>query len=207
MRPVGSWSPQPSNERHTHMELNLEALGFTKEDLQQRVVENIAAQLLGDTYSDDEDHSYIKASQLQRKLEELITERIDEVVKTQAEAHILPRVNEMIENITIQSTNQWGEGKGTPVTFIEYLVKRAEEYMVEIVDSHGTGKGEGKYQWSGRQTRITHLIEKHLHYSIKTAMEDSLKIATSAIAQGIHETARIKLNEIAASLKVEVKTT
>jgi len=59
------------------------SIGFTKEDLQQRVVENIAAQLLGDTYSDDEDHSYIKASQLQRKLEELITERIDEVVKAQ----------------------------------------------------------------------------------------------------------------------------
>lgn len=188
------------------MELNLEALGFTKEDLQQRVVENIAAQLLGDTYSDDEDHSYIKASQLQRKLEELITERIDEVVKAQAEAHILPRVNEMIENITIQSTNQWGEQKGTPITFIEYLVKRAEEYMVEIVDRDGTGNGEGNYKWSGRQTRITYLIEKHLHYSIETAMKEAMKTATSAIAQGIHETARIKLNEIAASLKVEVKT-
>ncbi len=92
------------------------------------------------------------------------------------------------------------------MTFIEYLIARAKSYMLEKVDYNGKSKDENSgFSWNGTQTRITHLIHKHLHYSIETAMKEALNVAVGSFANGIHETARLKLNEIAGQLRVDVK--
>lgn len=191
------------------MNLDLNSLGFTQEELQERVVERICDQLLTSIdYNPDSDEEQPVASRFQNAVKDLVKKRIDETVASLAERYVLPNVSQYIEELTIQSTNEWGEKKGAPVTFIEYLVQRSQAYMREEVNHDGKAKAEAdSYGWSGsKQTRITYLIHKHLQYSIETAMKEALAVATGEVARGIHETARLKLNEIAATLKVSVQT-
>lgn len=191
------------------MNLDLQSLGFTKEELQERVVERICDQLLTTLdYDPDSDTEQPVASRFQQAIKDMVKKRIDTTINTLAERYVLPNVAQYIEDLTLQQTNQWGEKQGAPVTFVEYLVRRAQAYMQEEVNHDGKSKAESdSYSWHGaKQTRITFLIERHLHHSIETAMKDSLKVATGEIARGLHETTRIKLNEIAAGMKVAVTT-
>ena len=190
------------------MNVTLESLGISKEAIEQKLVEHLAEQLLTEIqYDYDNDNEYRARSQLAKKLDALVKQHIDKTINALAEKHILPNVSSYIENLTLQTTNQWGEKKGTPVTFIEYLTQRAEDYMQEKVNFEGKSKAEsGGYSWSGTQTRITHLVHQHLHYSIENAMKDALKVATSSIAVGLQETVKVKLNEVSQKLKVEVKS-
>ncbi len=189
------------------MSIDLQALGFTQEELQERVVERIVESVMTDrVYDPDSDSEYEQHSAFRADLKKRVKTRIDEKIDELAQKFVLPNVSEYIETLTLQQTNQYGEKKGEPITFIEYLVQRAQDYMQEKVNHSGKSKAEDSYSWSGTQTRITYLINSHLQYSIETAMKDSLKLATGEIARGLHETTRLKLNEIAASMKVAVTT-
>jgi len=136
------------------------------------------------------------------KFNNVVIEQIDKTVEALAEIHLLPKINEIIETMTMQKTNDWGEKIGQKLTFIEYLAKKAGEYMNEQVDYQGKPKFKGSYDWKGTQTRITYLLNQHLHYSIEEAMKNALQITNSAIASGIQETVRLKLAEISTVLKI-----
>ena len=187
--------------------LDLEQLGFTKQELQERVIERLCQQAL-ETYSlneDGDENPWAADSQFSKRLTDSVREQIDKKITALAQAHVIPSVGELIEGMTLQSTNQWGEKTGAKLTFVEYLVSRAGAYMQEKVNSEGRSKEEsGGYSWSGTQTRITHLINSYLHREIEKAMKGALAVAVGSVARGIHETARLKLNEIAASMKVSV---
>lgn len=188
------------------MSLDIESLGFTKEELQSRVIERICSQLLESVGFDEDGDEYPVSSQFKNLIDQRIKQQIDETINAIAEKHILPNVTSYIENLTLQETNRWGESTKEPVTFIEYLARRAESYLQEKVDYEGKTKDECRgFSFNGAQTRITHLVHKHLHYSIETAMKDAMKIATSGIAKGIEETIKVKLAEVQEKLKVEVK--
>lgn len=190
------------------MNIDLQALGFTQEELQERVVERICEQLLTSIdYDPDSGDEYPVASRFQQAVKDMVKKRVDDTINALAERYLLPNVAQYIETLTLQQTNQWGEAKGAPVSFTEYLVQRAQAYMQEEVDNYGKTKAEAGGSWYGtKQTRITFLINQHLHTSIETAMKDSLKIGMGELAKGLHETTRHKLNEIAASMKVSVTT-
>lgn len=189
------------------MTFDLKSLGFTQEELQERVVERIVESVMTDrVYNPDDDCEYDRHSKFREDLKKRVKERIDQKVDELAQQFVLPNVSEYIETLTLQKTNQWGEKKGQPITFVEYLVQRAEAYMQEEVSFDGKTKAQDNYNWRGAQTRITYLVNSHLQYSIETAMKEALQIATSSIAKGLHETTRIKLNEIAAGMKVAVST-
>jgi len=187
--------------------LTIEALGFTREELQQRIVDQACEQLMTSvTYNPDADSESTVESQLSRDLRAAVRKQVDARITAIADEHILPRVTEMLETITLQETNRWGEATGKPLTFREYLVQRAESYLTEKVDFNGKSKVEaGGYSWSGTQTRVAHLVHQHLHYSIESAMKQAMASANSAIASGIAETVKLKLAEVAAKLRVDVK--
>ncbi len=186
---------------------SLEALGITADTLIDQIVNKCVEQLMTDVSFDEDGEEWRSRSRLAKQLDDRIKRQIDETVNALAERHILPNVAAYIENLTLQTTNQWGEKKGQKVTFIEYLTKRAEDYMQEKVNFEGKAKDQaGSYSWNGTQTRITHLVHQHLHYSIETAMKQALQVATSAIATGLQETCKTKLGEISEKLRVEVKT-
>ncbi len=77
--------------------------------------------------------------------------------------------------------------------------------MTEKVDSSGKTKEEsGSYSFSGTQTRVAHMIHRHLHFNIETAMKEALATANGSIVKGLEETVKLKLAEIAKALKVTV---
>lgn len=186
------------------MELNLEALGFTKEELQDRVVDQLCKELMTNL-AYEEGEEYPIDSEFGKKLQGVVRTHIDDTIMAIAEVHIFPKVAEYIENLTLQETNKWGEAKGQSVTFVEYMVQRAEAYMTEKVNYDGKAQGQDSYSWKGTQTRLAHLIHQHLHYHISNAMEKALKDANSHIVNGLEETIKIKLAEISKSLKVGLK--
>lgn len=187
--------------------LTIEALGLSKDELADRIVDRAAAQLLETVTYDDEERAYLKDSDFQRQLKERIRQRIDQSIDEIAAKNVLPNVAAYVEGLCLQETNKWGEKTGQPRTFTEYLVAKAEAYLTEKVDYEGKAKAEsGSYSWNGTQTRITHLVHKHLHYGIETAMKDAVKNANAVIVGGIEQAVRIKLQEVGAALKVEVKT-
>lgn len=180
---------------------NLESLGFTKDQIAERIIDAAVDRLLGTPGDEDTDqHSFSS------KMREAIRARVNETIDRLATEHVLPRVSDMVENICIQETTKWGEKRGEPKTFVESLTERAEAYLAEKADYQGKSKEEGSYSWSGMQTRITALVHQHLHFSIETAMKAALASVTSSIAKGIQETVKLKLAEAAAAMKVEVKT-
>lgn len=189
------------------MTIDLATLGFTNEELQERVIDRICEQLLTGIDSDpDSGDEYQVASTFRRGIDNRVKAKIEETINAIAEREVLPNVTTYIESLVLQETNSWGEKRGNPVTFREYLVQRAEAYMQEKVDFQGKSKAEaGGYSWNGTQTRITHLVHQHLHYSIESAMKDAMKAATGSIAIGITETVKTKLAEVSAKLKTEVK--
>lgn len=189
------------------MAIDIEALGFTKEELQQRVIDACVQQVFETASMDEDGEIFMDRSPLAQRLEKAVVSAIDKKVSELAEKHVLPLTETFIENLTIQATNQWGEKRGEKVTFIEYLIQRAENYLREDVNFEGKDKTQANgYSWTKAQSRLTHLVHEHLHYSIDSAMKQAIQVANSSISEGIQSTVKIKLEEIAKALKVQVKT-
>ncbi|MFD1121868.1 hypothetical protein ACFQ2T_05085 [Methylophilus flavus] len=190
------------------MNIDVAALGFTQEELQERVIDRICQTLLSSmAYDDENDSEWPIESKFQNAIKKHVEAKVQETINKLAEKHVLPNVANYIETMTLTKTNQWGEKVGTGKTFIEYLTDQAQEYMNEMVDYQGKTKSQsGSYSFNGTQTRLTHLVNNHLHYSIETAMKEALSIANSSIATGIQETVKVKLSDISKALKVSVTT-
>jgi len=185
------------------MEFTLESLGFTKEELQEKVIERLCQQVMEGTAAYDEDREeYFEKSAFAKKLKGLVTEHIDAKIHEIAAEHVLPRMSEFIENLILQKTNCWGEKQGQSVTIIEYIVQRAEAYMTEKVDLNGKPNTGRDSYWKASDTRIGHMIDGYLKYHIETAMKDALTTANNSIAEGISATVKMKLEEITKTLRV-----
>lgn len=189
------------------MTIDIQSLGFTQEELQQRVVDACVQRLFETTSMDEDGFEFASKSPLAKRLEAVVKDAIDAKVNEIAEKHILPLTSTFIESVTLQATNQWGEKTGQSMTFIEYLIRRAEAYLLEDVDFQGRSKSAAdSYSWKKAQTRLTHMIHEHLHYSIDTAMKTAIANANAVIVGGIQDTVKTKLGEIASALKVSVTT-
>ena len=186
--------------------LSLESLGFTAEELQQRVIDQIVDKVMPATvYYYDEDSKTQRTSMIADQLNKAVRERIDEAVNAIADKHVLPNVTQYLEALTLHETNRWGEKKGASVTFVEYLTQRADAYMREEVNHSGKTKDEDSYSWRASSTRVAYMINQHLQYSIETAMKQALQVANSSIANGLEEAVKIKLAEVVGGIKTTVK--
>lgn len=188
------------------MSIDLQALGITKEELQERVIER-AVQRVFESKHYDEDGDYVADSPFAKKLQTAVKSAIDKKVAEIAEKHVLPMVGQMVENLTLQQTNGWGEKTGKSITFIEYLVQRADAYLREDVNFEGKGKTEANgYSWNKAQTRLTHLVHQHLHFAIESSMKDAVTKINAAIAPALADTVKTKLSEITKGLQVAIET-
>ena len=186
--------------------LSIEDLGLSPEELADRVVERCVERLLSSVGLDEDGETHERPSALKQRLDERVRVRLDEAVVAIAGKNVLPHIPEYVENLCLQETNRWGEKTGQPVTFTEYLVQRAEAYLTEQVDFSGKAKGQDSYSWKGTQTRLTHIVHQHLHYSIETAMKQAVAEANKVIGVGLQEAVRLKLQEVVEKLQVNVST-
>lgn len=190
------------------MEITLEMLGLTKEEMQARVIDAAVRTIMEETGYDPETGEFSDDSKIVKKLRVQITTRIDRQVERIGRENVDPIIGKMIEGYVLQQTNEWGEKKGAPVTFVEYLVKRAEAYATAEVDSEGKSKDENRYgsSWSGtKTTRLMHAINKHLAFHINGAMREALSAANATLAKGIEDGIKVQLAALLAGLKVSAE--
>jgi len=188
--------------------IDLAIIGLTQEELQNRLIESLCDRALTCITFDEDGDVFASGSPLSARLRKEIQERIDDAIRLVADKHITPQLVDKIESITLQQTNEWGEKKGEPVSFIEYLTKRTEKFMVEPVDANGRSQEEcrrrGDSFYGKGTTRIAQAIDKHLEYSIKSAMEKALADAQSTITVSLTEACKLALTEVQSKLKVQV---
>lgn len=194
------------------MSITLQDLGLTQDELLDRVVAATANALLTSTVlsMDDEEseESWDRVvSPLKRKLDTEIQRRIDAAVAALLAQHIEPLVTTKLDTLLLIPTNQWGERKGQPETFLEYATRRAEAFLSEKVNHEGKTQSEANgYSWSASTTRVVHLANQHLKYAIEGAMKAALADVNSKIAGGIEAAVKQTLADVQQRLKVEVKS-
>lgn len=185
--------------------ISLEELGITEENLTDKLVDKLSDKLLQSLHYDEDGDEWFGQSDMSRKITKAIQDRIDDKVAKIAELHVLPNVDALIEGVKLQKTNEWGEVRGQSVTFIEYMVKRADEYLIEVVDINGKTKSEsGSSFFSKSGRRVDYMIDKHLKYSIEKAMKEALKTANDSIVGGLEKAVKDKLAELKVMLDVKV---
>jgi hypothetical protein len=183
----------------------LALLGLTKAELQERVVARLCADVTTVTRYDEDGDECVVESSLRRDLTKAVREAIDVKVSAIAEEHVLPKVGALIENVTLQSTNEWGEKKGETKTFVEYLTERAEAYLREKVNYEGKVSRDSYSR--DAQTRIVYLVNKYLKYEIETAMKGAVKTVNQALIEGVTETVKLQCADIAKKLELKVVKT
>ncbi len=112
------------------MSINLEDLGLTHEELQEKVIEGAVNALLDRTVrtfdpEEGEDEHQVPTL-FKRAIEEQIGRRVDSIGAT-----LEPKVNEIIKAMVFQRTTGWGEAQGKPFTFTEYMVDKHLHYEIE----------------------------------------------------------------------------
>lgn len=195
-----------TGDYHRDMSDLLQQIGLTKEEIQERVIDRIVAQLNETHGCDDEGNETGPwSSAFKTDLDKRMTKAIDVAIGNLFKAHVEPGVEKMVSDIVFQETNRWGEKTGNPVTFIELLVQRCDNYMREQVDHSGKSRSEANDSyWKGYTTRVVHLIDQYLKYNIQTAMEQALKEANSSIAKGLEEGVKVSLKNIMNGIKCSV---
>lgn len=186
--------------------IDIEALGLSRDEIAERIVQRAADRLLEGWGVDEDGDTYRTDSRLARKLQAAIAKQIDAKVEELAEKTVLPMIGDSVENLCLQETNRWGEKTGEKLTFREYLVKRAEQYMLEDVNFEGKPQGRDSYSWSKASTRVAFMVNSHLHYSIESAMQEAVANANSQVKDGIEKAVKIALGKIVTSLKVTTET-
>ena len=188
-------------------EISLESLGLTEDALVEKLVDRLAENLLTSLRYDEGGDEWYGESAFAQKLDAMAKARLNEIVTKLGEEHVVPRVNEMVDNLILQETNKWGEAKGSKaLTVREYFVERAEAWICEQVNYDGKPKSRDSYNWRASSTRLAYMIDKHLHHEIERAMTAALSQANTSIAKSLHEAVRLAINEVAGKLQVSVKT-
>ena len=185
----------------------LEALGITAEDLTQRIVDQAVESLMSSTgYNPDSDSEVTYESRFKREIEKKLQEAVDKKISDLAAVHLVPRVGELIEKTNMRKTNQYGEAKGDPMTFIEYIASRAESYMSEDVDSNGKSKAEAgdSYNWRSSGPRLTVLMRLYIRDTLEKHAKAAVTDVNTVIAKNIARAAQDAISAASAALKVNV---
>jgi hypothetical protein len=178
--------------------MDFSALGITKEDLQKQIIDKAVSELLGG----EVDFDALFREAIDTRAREIVEQATNSIAKEVIE----PKVVGLIEGLTFQETNSWGEPKKPAKTWREMLIERAENWLSEKVNYNGKAKGEEwGWSWSPNTTRIAYMVDKHLQYEIKSAMEKALAEVNSQIAGGIAGAVKTSLAQVLTKLKVEVK--
>jgi len=189
--------------------MNVSDLGLTPEILRDAVIER-AAKMLIDRNDADFDEDYGWANSIQAKVDKMIADRIQtasqEAVDAAIAKHASPFIEGEIEKVVFLRTNEWGERKGAPKTFREFLIDRVEQYIVEPVNYDGKTKAQDGYNFRQSSTRIAYMVDKHLHYEVEKAMKAAFTDLNSKVSEGLLGAVRLSLKAALDSLKVSVST-
>jgi hypothetical protein len=182
--------------------------GLDIESLGDRIVDKCVETLLSSSGFDHETSQETRyESRFKQEIQKRIKEALDSKISALAEEHLIPRVGQMIESANLQHTNNYGEPKGEPLTFIEYIVSRAECYMSEPVNWKGKTRQEESYNWSLEGPRLAVLMKLHIKETLEKEAKSAVSDVNKVIAKNIEAAAKSAIASAANSLKVSVSVT
>lgn len=186
----------------------LETLGITKEDLIERIVGRAVNEMLSSSGFDPESDSDVSyESKFQRAIQERVQKAVDLKISQIAEIHLIPKVGQIIENLNLRRTNNYGEPKGEPMGFVEYIASRADAYMSETVNSDGKSKEESSGSfWRGSNTRVAHLVRCYIQSTLESHAKAALKDVNAVIVKGFEKAARDAITAAASAVKITVQS-
>lgn len=182
--------------------VNLESLGFTVEELQARVVNNLVDRLLSG-------HTFGEGSPVHRQFQNVIKTAIDVKLDTLFETQILPHISSQVDELIIQKTNEWGEKKGAPVTFLEYLVERADLFINEPVDSRGRTRAQcaashDSFSEVRGSNRLINAVETKLNSHLQACVQAVVKDATDKVGVAMGDLLKTTLKNAQDNIKVNI---
>lgn len=190
--------------------LDLSSIGITEEEIQNRVVASLVEGLMNKSYYDYEEGQEIQAySEFGKRLNAALKSAIDAKFDALVESQIQPLIAAKVDALVIQQTNQWGEKKKEPVTFLEYLVDRADKFMVEPVDSKGRTREEcerarDSFYQSGTNNRLAAAVDKAIGAHLQNCVNAVVKEAQSKVQTSLSEVLQTALSEAQKNLKVTI---
>lgn len=186
-----------------------EALGMTPDQVIDRAIERLVGGSVEEYFDwDDGPTRRTKPSPLAAEVESRVQAAIDAAVDKLAEETVVPKAEELIRGFVIQKTNGYGEAKGEPVQFTDYLVKRAEDWLNEPVNYNGQAKAQVRYgdTWRADTTRFAAMMDRHIGSSLSIAIEKIYKAADEQVAGGLKKAVLEKLAELTSDIKITIDT-
>jgi len=185
------------------MDIDLDFLGITKEELIEKIVSKAAIEFSGTKYYDEEDDEYYYYNnKIAKELNKVIEERIKKSVTKFCDKFIKPSIEKKIDETILEKTNQWGEKKGEKIGFKEYIIARAEKYLDERVDDQGRDSRDS-YNTRGTSRRIVYMVEDKLTTQIEEALKDGVKLINQSFKDGISATVKDKMEELTKDIQIK----
>jgi len=178
-------------------EITLCDLGFTKEELEEKLLARLVREVLTGISYDDEDGEYEVDSTFAKKVNALVKTEVDSGIERMAQKHLYPRINEQINTIVLAETNRWGERtKREEVTFAEYITNKADAWLIEPIDSSGKTQAEAGSYFRAETTRLAKLVEASIDSTVRKECAALAAQFKDSFETSIADAVKIKLREL-----------
>lgn len=186
--------------------ISLEAFGFTKEELQQRIVDQCVEQVMRSVGMDDEGAAHSYQSSISQKIQAKAKKQIDDALNEFTAKFLTPSISTYLETLSLQPTSIYGEKKGQPQTFLEYLTQRSQEWLSEKVNEKGESYKDNSYSWKEHSTRGAWLIDSHLKARITEMLVGGITQTHQALAKSMEAEVKAAFQKVFSTLSVTTVT-
>jgi CRISPR/Cas system type I-B associated protein Csh2 (Cas7 group RAMP superfamily) len=184
------------------MGISIEDLGITKQEMQDRVVNQLCNEITG-RHDDESEYSYFSESSIKTKMREYLQEIVDKKTREVIDEKVLANFEKYLQELIIKPSSRWGEKEEAPVSIEDYIEKTISLTMAETVDSTGRGREDRSYSYYGsHSTRLEYLINRKISAEIETSFKSVLVDVKASLQSHIEAQIKNKLTETKISFNV-----
>jgi len=184
------------------MNIDLESLGITKEELASRVVEGCVRDILESVHSDENGRESRLQSHFEKEVKKAVMDSAAKAVDAMCEKVLTAGIGQLIAEFAITPTNTYGEKKGEPITFAEFILKRAGDYLQHKVDPRTGATYTDSYSRDSYPTRASWLINSALHEHLKATAQNAIAGTNKTIADAMNAAILEAVNNVKTQISV-----
>lgn len=175
-----------------------EALGISRDELINKIVDAAVEDLLSSVSTDDEGNSYKMSSRLREDFNTELTKRISSTVSGLVDSLVTP---EYIRTTTFPRYSKYGEKKGDPLTFKEFVEQCVNKILDSRIDDSGKILEPGSYGYDRGKHFMSGLVEKTIERELREAIQKGLINIQQEVTNALKAAATEIITKITASIK------